>query len=225
LYICTLTILEMLEPLRYILEKSTIVLASASPRRREILDNQGLTFVVRPSNVEENLDKNNYKGKPFDYTVDTAALKADDVYAKTSSEFPHGSLLVIGCDTVVTCQGQIYEKPKDRDDAVRMLSTLSGNKHVVYSGVKMIWRVSDNASREVSTFYEGTEVEMADLTDKIIKGYVETGEPMDKAGGYGIQSRGGSLVSGISGDYFNVMGFPVHRFSVELTKLLNGHKL
>ena len=157
----------MLEPLRYILDKSTIVLASASPRRREILTNQGLSFVVRPSHVEENLDKNNYQGKPFDYTVDTAALKADDVYEKVTSEFPNGPLLVIGCDTVVTLENRIYEKPKDKDDACRMLSNLSGNSHTVYSGVKMIWR--SHNTNNVSTFYEGTQVEMASLTDTVIK--------------------------------------------------------
>ena len=159
----------MLEPLRFILDKSTVVLASASPRRREILNNQGLKFLVRPSNVEEDLEKNNYQGRPFDYTVDTAALKADDVYEKISSECPEGSLLVIGCDTVVTHQGRIYEKPKDTEDAVRMLSTLSGNSHVVYSGVKMIWRDGGSSNRKISTFYEGTTVEVAQLTDQIIQ--------------------------------------------------------
>ena len=159
----------MLEPLRFILDKSTVVLASASPRRREILNNQGLKFLVRPSNVEEDLEKNNYQGRPFDYTVDTAALKADDVYEKISSECPEGSLLVIGCDTVVTHQGRIYEKPKDTEDAVRMLSTLSGNSHVVYSGVKMIWRGSESANTNITTFYEGTTVEVAKLTDQIIQ--------------------------------------------------------
>ena len=159
----------MLEPLRYILDKSTIVLASASPRRKEIFLNQGLSFIVRPSNVEENLDKIQYEGKPFEYTVDTAALKADNVYDNVSSEFPEGSLLVIGCDTVVTCQGRIYEKPKDTDDAVRMLTTLSGSSHIVYSGVKIIWRGAAKAEREVTTFYEGTTVEMAELTDQVIK--------------------------------------------------------
>lgn len=208
----------MLEPLRYILDKCTIVLASASPRRREILTNQGLSFVVRPSHVDENLDKNMYQGRPFDYTMDTAALKADEVYEKVTSEFPDGPLLVIGCDTVVTFENRIYEKPKDKDDACRMLSNLSGHSHTVYSGVKMIWRAPN--TRKISTFYEGTDVEMVSLTETVIKGYVETHEPMDKAGGYGIQSRGGSLVRRISGDYFNVVGFPVHRFSVELTKLL-----
>ena len=159
----------MLEPLRFILDKSTVVLASASPRRREILTNQGLKFLVRPSNVEEDLDKDSYQGRPFDYTVDTAALKADDVYEKISSECPEGSLLVIGCDTVVTYQGRIYEKPKDPEDAVRMLTSLSGSSHVVYSGVKMIWRGSQSSNMNISTFHEGTTVEVAQLTDQIIK--------------------------------------------------------
>ena len=167
-YSCTIIFLEMLEPLRFILDKSTIVLASASPRRKEILTNQGLSFVVRPSNVKEDLDKSKYQGKPFDYSVDTAALKADDVYDKVTSEFPDGSLLVIGCDTVVTCGGNIYEKPRDKEDACRMLSKLSGSTHTVYSGVKVIWR-GPHTSRKVTTFYEGTEVEMATLSDRIIE--------------------------------------------------------
>ena len=133
------------------------------------MTNQGLEFLVRPSNVEEDLDKDNYQGRPFDYTVDTAALKADDVYAKISSECSEGSLLVIGCDTVVTYEGRIYEKPKDTDDAVRMLRTLSGSSHVVYSGVKMIWRGGESANINISTFHEGTTVEVAQLTDQIIK--------------------------------------------------------
>ena len=100
-----------------------------------------------------------------------------------------------------------------------MLSGFSGGQHQVYSGVKLVWRPEQGEKREVS-FYEGTQVDFAAVSASVIRGYIETGEPMDKAGGYGIQGVGASLVRGIQGDYFNVMGFPVHRFAEQLTKLL-----
>ena len=211
----------MLEPLRHILDKSKIVLASQSPRRREILQNiLGLDLIIRPSHAEENLDKSKYEGKPFSYTQDTAALKTDQVFRESDKEFENDSLLVIGCDTVVTLNGTIYEKPVDKDDAFRILNTLSGTQHSVYSGVKLIWRPLNGEMKEIS-FYEETSVEFAKVSEEVIKSYIETGEPMDKAGGYGIQGKGASFISGIHGDYFNVMGFPVHRFSVQLTSLLS----
>ena len=211
----------MLEPLRHILDKSKIVLASQSPRRKEILQNiLGLDFIVRPSHAEENLDKSKYEGKPFNYTQDTAALKTDHVFRELDKEFENDSLLVIGCDTVVTYKGTIYEKPVDKDDAFRILNTLSGTNHYVYSGVKLIWRPLGGQKKEMS-FYEETSVEFAAVSEDVLRSYIDTGDPMDKAGGYGIQGRGASFISGIHGDYFNVMGFPVHRFSVQLTSLLS----
>ena len=210
----------MLEPVRHILNKTTIILASASPRRKEIFENLGLNFTVKPSTVDENLKKSEYVGKPFKYTVDTAALKADDVFNKVVQEYENENLVVIGCDTVVTHENIIYEKPKDVSDAARILSKLSGDTHTVYSGVKIIYQEKGGARGEV-TFHEGTEVEFAELSEEVIQGYISTGEPMDKAGGYGIQGRGGSLVRGIKGDYFNVMGFPAHAFSVKFTECLN----
>eukprot|EP00090_Calanus_glacialis_P014317 TRINITY_DN23088_c0_g1_i1.p1 TRINITY_DN23088_c0_g1~~TRINITY_DN23088_c0_g1_i1.p1 ORF type:complete len:220 (-),score=50.38 TRINITY_DN23088_c0_g1_i1:36-695(-) len=209
----------MLEPMRHFLDKTTIILASASPRRKEILQNLGLTFVVKPSTVDENLEKSKYVGRPFDYTVDTAALKADDVFKTVIKDHESDNLVVIGCDTIVTHGGTIYEKPKDVGDAARILNILSGNSHIVYSGVKLIYKEKGGVKRE-ETFYEATEVEFAELSEEVINGYIATGEPMDKAGGYGIQGRGGSLVRGIKGDYFNVMGFPAHTFSLKLTECL-----
>jgi len=132
------------------------------------------------------------------------------------------NLIVIGSDTIVTHGGVIYEKPADDEDAFRILSVLSGNIHRVYSGVSIILRTDTDQVTRVS-FSEGTDVQFASLSDAVIRGYIRTGEPMDKAGGYGIQGRGCSLVQGITGDYFNVMGFPAHRFAVELTRLLNNN--
>ena len=209
----------MLEPLRHILDKSTIVLASQSPRRKQILTNLGLNLVIKPSHAEENLDKSLYVGKPFEYTKDTAALKTDAVFQEVDHEYENQNLLVIGTDTVVTYQGTIYEKPRDKDDAFRILSTLNNTSHSVFSGIKMIWRTAGGVKKNVS-FYEETKVKFANVSDEVLKSYIETGDPMDKAGGYGIQGIGGNLIEGIQGDYFNVMGFPVHRFSVKLTELV-----
>ena len=116
----------MLEPLKYILDNSKVILGSASPRRKEIMETLGVAAIVMPSGVEENLDKGDYVGRPFDYSVDTAELKADDVFRKAKDQFKDTNLVVVGSDTVVTHQGVIYEKPKDEDDAYRILSTLSG---------------------------------------------------------------------------------------------------
>ena len=209
----------MLEPLRHLLDKTTVILASASPRRKEILQNLGLTFIVNPSTVEEDLEKSKYVGKPFDYTVDTAALKADEVFSRVASEYGDENIVVIGCDTIVTFNNIIYEKPKDVGEAARILSTLSGSTHTVYSGVKLILQEKGGGRQEI-TFYEGTQVQFSDLSAEVIEGYIGTGEPMDKAGGYGIQGKGASLVKGIRGDYFNVVGFPVHAFCMKLTECL-----
>ena len=195
-------------------------MASASPRRKEILGNLGLKFTVQPSKVDENLDKSRYINRAFDYTVDTASLKAREVFRSHETDTQDENVLVIGCDTIVTFEGTIYEKPIDESDAFRILRTLSGNCHTVYSGVIFIYK-DRNGSVNEESFYEATDVEFANLSDEVIEGYIRTGEPMDKAGGYGIQGKGGSLVKGIKGDYFNVMGFPSHTFSVRLTQLLN----
>ena len=208
--------------MRHILDKTTIILASASPRRKEILQNIGLKFTVQPSTVEENLSKSNYIVKPYDYTVDTAGLKADDVFEKVKDIKP-GDLIVIGCDTIVTHEGIIYEKPKDVSDASRILGILSGQTHTVFSGVKLIFRGKDGSKYE-ETFYEATDVEFTELSKDIIEGYIATKEPMDKAGGYGIQGKGCSLVKGIKGDYFNVMGFPAHAFTLKLLQCLQNIK-
>ena len=210
----------MLEPLRHILDRSAIVLASQSPRRREVLQNIGkLNIIIRPSNAEENLEKSKYEAKSFNYTMDTAALKTDAVFESVETEYENKDLLVIGCDTVVTYKGSIYEKPKDKEDALRILNTLNGTDHEVYSGMKLIWKPLKGEKKELS-FYEETKVNFASVSEDVLRGYIETGEPMDKAGGYGIQGVGASLVQGIKGDYFNVMGFPFHTFCVKLTELL-----
>jgi len=201
------------------LSSCRVVLASKSPRRQEILKNMGLNAEIRPSAVEENLEKKLYEGRLQDYAVDTATLKVNHVFNSLKDESLEQTLIVIGSDTIVTHNGKIYEKPADVEDAVRIISTLSGSTHTVFSGVSLVAR-GTNGQVERTTFFEGTDVEFAQLSEEVIRAYVATGEPFDKAGGYGIQACGCTLVKGISGDYFSVMGFPAHRFAVELTSLL-----
>ena len=209
----------MLEPLKYTLSKTRVILASASPRRKDIFHSLGLDVEIKPSNAEENLDKKSYKGNPWQYAVDTSQLKVEDVFLKLS-DTDDRLLVLVGADTVIAMDGDIYEKPKDKEDAARILRSFSGRSHTVYTGVTIIFRTEEGHTERIQ-FHEGTDVQFADLTDEVIRAYIETGEPMDKAGGYGIQGKGGSLVKGIHGDYYNVVGFPTHTFCRELTKLMS----
>ncbi|XP_063609610.1 dTTP/UTP pyrophosphatase-like [Penaeus indicus] len=125
---------------------------------------------------------------------------------------------VIGADTCVTLDGTVYGKPKDRDHAFSMLSNLSGRNHEVLTGVCLM--VHKGQEWQEINFSETTTVNFATLSPQVINAYIDTGEPMDKAGGYGIQALGGMLIEGIQGDYYNVMGFPLHRFCQSLVPVL-----
>ena len=176
-----------------------IILASASPRRKEILTLVGLMFDVVVSDCDENISY----VSPEDMVKKLSCRKAENVAEKLKGEKePH---LVIGSDTVVYFQGKILGKPKDKDDAFRMLKELSGQTHVVYTGVTVI----DTASGRIDTFCEATKVEFYPVSDEEIKNYIATGDPLDKAGSYGVQGLGAFLVKRIEGDYFTVVGLPV----------------
>ena len=180
-----------------------LILASASPRRKELLALAGFEFDVVTSSVDEIIDP---ELKPHELVVSLASQKAKAVASK------HTDKTVIGADTVVVLDGKVLGKPKNEQDAVDMLKALSGNIHEVYTGVYLV-----NGGKEKG-FYECTKVKFCTLSDEQISAYVATGEPMDKAGSYGIQGKGCMLVEGIEGDYFNVVGFPVSRFCRELYK-------
>eukprot|EP00397_Hematodinium_sp_SG-2012_P016173 GEMP01016492.1.p1 GENE.GEMP01016492.1~~GEMP01016492.1.p1 ORF type:complete len:225 (+),score=36.17 GEMP01016492.1:58-675(+) len=186
-----------------------VILASESPRRREILGTILKDFEVEPSSFEENLDKSQF-AHPRDYVVANARGKAGEVAGRASST----DAIVISADTVVVRDERILEKPKSVDEAKEMLWSLSGRKHVVYTGVCICYK------GKTKVFAEGTDVVFAPLTDAIIDAYVATGEPMDKAGSYGIQALGGLLVSHIEGSYHNVVGFPLFAFCNELVAFL-----
>lgn len=174
-----------------------IVLASQSPRRKELLGRMGLEFVTQASKIDESA---------FD------GLEARELVATLSREKAQwiarqldGETLVIGADTVVVRDGAALGKPKDAEDAVAMLLSLSGRDHQVCTGVTVC------RGDQVLTQVEETQVTFRDLTEAEVRQYVSTGEPMDKAGAYGIQGLGGLLVEGIRGDYSNVVGLPVCR--------------
>lgn len=179
----------------------TIILASTSPRRRELLASAGVEFTVVPSHAEEVADDSL---PAADIAMTNARLKAQAV------EADHPDELVIGADTVVALDGHVYGKPRDDADAQRMLSELSGQTHVVITGVSL---VKGEHSR---TFAEQTLVTFKQLSPKQIAEYVATGEPADKDGAYGIQGLGGALVNHIEGDYNNVVGLPADRLLEEL---------
>ncbi|CAK9221691.1 unnamed protein product [Sphagnum jensenii] len=207
-----------------LLSSKRIVLASASPRRSELLRGLGLKVEILPSTFAENLEKSAFAGAG-EYAVATATQKAIEVFRRTCEA---GKLadLIVAADTVVEIDTQILEKPLDKEDAMRMLTSLSGCKHKVYSGVVLVLpSFSDPAldqSPLIRSFWEETVVEFAELEDEAICAYAASGEPMGKAGGYGIQGIGGSFVKGIEGCFFNVMGFPVHRFCVEVDSLVKN---
>lgn len=183
----------------------SIILASASPRRKELMTQVGLTFRVQPSNNDEIITKNN----PEEIVKELSYQKAKEVF-----ENGHLQDIVIGADTIVIYEGNILGKPKDEAEAYAMINRLQGNTHQVYTGVSVIWKQENNT--HVLAFAERTDVELFPMTDKEIKEYVDTKEPFDKAGGYGIQGCFASFVKRINGDYNNVVGLPVARLYQEL---------
>ena len=174
----------------------TIILASASPRRRELLTLVGIPHQVDPADVDETVHRGE---RPEVYVERLAREKAAVVATR------HAGAVVIAADTTVVHDGEILGKPESAADAQAMLARLSGHTHEVYTGMAVI--VGDRVASAV----ERVEVTFRDLSDGDIRAYVATGEPMDKAGAYGIQGRGATIVERIHGDYFSVMGLGVRR--------------
>ena len=179
-----------------------IVLASASPRRKEILQQVGISFEVCASDADETVDNTQ-----ADYIVmELSARKAQaarECYGASDKIF-------LGADTIVACEGKILGKPADEQDAYVMLQMLQGNRHEVYTGVTLL-----DGKRQV-TFFEVTHVQIRSMTDRQIKQYIASKEPMDKAGAYGIQGAFAAYIEGIQGDYYNVVGLPIARVCQEL---------
>ena len=176
-----------------------IILASASPRRKEILEKAGIKFKIITADVDESISADI---PPYMAVMQTALKKAVAV-AKTVQEGEY----IISADTVVCIDGRILGKPKDEADAFEMLATLRGKVHQVLTGVCMMHLLTEHTA----TFCESTDVYFKEVTDEEILNYIKGGEPMDKAGAYGIQGEGAFLVSKIEGDFQNVVGLPLTR--------------
>lgn len=181
------------------------ILASASPRRKELLEQIGVKFDILPATGEEEITKE----LPGEVVMELAKQKAEEV-AKTAG----ADALVLGADTVVAYEGKILGKPKDEADALRMLTMLSGKEHEVYTGVALI----DNRDQSMENFFERTKVTMYPVSEEEIRDYIAGGEPMDKAGAYAIQGLGAKFIQKIEGDYNNVVGLPIGRIYQEIKR-------
>ena len=177
-----------------------IILASNSPRRKELLGQMGLSFSVITSDCEESSDKE----KVSEYVMELAGIKANAVAERVSKNM--SNYLVVGADTVVALDEQVLGKPHSKEEALEMLMQLSGKRHWVYTGVCLV------TEKGTEAFYSKTAVYMRPFTEREAIAYINTKEPMDKAGSYGIQGIGAFLVDHIEGDYNTVVGFPLSMF-------------
>lgn len=184
-----------------------LILASGSPRRRDLLAfiQPDFKVVTLPTNEDY------WPGTPPDIVVETLALRKAGAVKDI-----HPLDTIIGADTIVVLDGKIFGKPESKADAHQMLKALSGREHIVFTGVAIL------CPHDQTVFSVKTSVRFTELTDQEITAYIDTGEPMDKAGAYGIQGPGAMLVEGISGDFYNVMGLPVCRLAKELRYLEAG---
>lgn len=181
-----------------------LILASGSPRRSELLHQMDISFQIQKSNIEENLPPHIH---PQEAVILLSSQKAEDV----ASQFP--AYFVLGADTVVSIEQEILGKPSHAKEAYSMLEKLSGTTHQVYTGVSIV------VGNRTHSFYERTDVTFWELSEQDITLYIESEEPFDKAGGYGIQGKGAYFVKEIKGDYYNVMGLPLSRTIRELKKM------
>lgn len=193
-----------------------IVLGSASPRRRELLQQIGMEFSIITSDCEESITKMT----PEEVVQELSLMKAKDVFAKIKREdrvLDTSEVLVIGADTIVALEGEILGKPHSKENAISMLNHLQGKTHQVYTSVSFVWE--ENGEILAHTFFECTEVEVLPMTKEEIAYYVNLDTCMDKAGAYGIQNEFACYVKGIKGDYNNVVGLPIGRVYQELKQL------
>ena len=188
--------------------KQTLILASASPRRKTLLEQIGICPQVMPSEIEEVMTG---KEDPRELVMSLSEQKAADVASRCEA-----GTVVLGADTVVVLDGQVLGKPGSEKEAEAMITALQGRSHQVYTGVSLILA----GTAQKITFAEKTEVIVFPMTGEEIKTYVKSGEPMDKAGAYGIQGSFASYIKGIEGDYNNVVGLPVGRVYQELKTLM-----
>ena len=187
-----------------------IILASASPRRKELLKQIGMSFKTMPSVKEEKITKNT----PEEIVEELSYQKAVDICGQLGDSMKE-DFVVIGADTIVSIWGEVMGKPADKEDACEMLSKLQGKSHQVYTGVTLAWKYKDTPAM-FHTFHECSDVTVYPLTEEEIRSYVNSGEPMDKAGAYAVQGKFAAYIQGICGDYNNIVGLPVGRVYQEM---------
>lgn len=229
---CQRTVLPYLKEINF---NRRVILASASPRRSELLKLMGLTsFEVIKSSFEENISHSLYSDNR-DYCSATARQKGLDVIKELEKDSEYiisdelKSIILFSADTIVDYGGKIFEKPKDYDDAYSMLSQLNGKEHSVHTAVTIFGNRSfkngalrTSSFTNLSSFVETSKVKFINMSENDIKFYLSTNEPFDKSGSYGIQGLGGQFVEKVDGCYFNVMGLPISRLSRELAKLFQN---
>ena len=191
-------------------ENIRIILASGSPRRTELLQTAGIPHEVIVSGADEDVRE----ADPRALVEELSARKAQEVFERIQDQAEQRETVVIGADTVVACDRKILGKPEDEEDAFRMLQMLSGRAHHVFTGVTLCGVTG--GKKKTVTFSEESLVHVAKLTEEEIRSYIRSGEPLDKAGAYGIQGSFMKHVSGIEGDYFNIVGLPVSHLYREL---------
>ena len=192
------------------MEKSKIILASGSPRRKELLLQIGIVPEIIVSHVEEKITSD----VPAEVVMSLAEQKAVDV----AKEMPEGTV-ILGSDTVVAADGKILGKPKSHEEAYEMIRRLAGRSHQVYTGVWLGKKGPEGEVDTVVSFYDETDVNVSPMTEKEIREYADSEEPMDKAGSYAVQGFFARYIDGLKGSYANVMGLPVHLVYQELKKL------
>lgn len=192
------------------MEKSKIILASGSPRRKELLLQIGIVPEIIVSHVEEKITSD----VPAEVVMSLAEQKAVDV----AKEMPEGTV-ILGSDTVVAADGKILGKPKSHEEAYEMIRRLAGRSHQVYTGVCLVKKRPEGEADTVVSFYDETDVNVSPMTEKEIWEYADSEEPMDKAGSYAVQGFFARYIDGLKGSYANVMGLPVHLVYQELKKL------
>ena len=196
--------------MKYKMEKKSIILASGSPRRKELLLQIGIVPEIIVSHVEEKITSD----VPAEVVMSLAEQKAVDV----AKEMPEGTV-ILGSDTVVAADGKILGKPKSHEEAYEMIRRLAGRSHQVYTGVCLVKKGPEGEADTVVSFYDETDVNVSPMTEKEIRKYADSEEPMDKAGSYAVQGFFARYIDGLKGSYANVMGLPVHLVYQELKKL------
>ncbi|MEA4971649.1 MAG: Maf family protein [Candidatus Metalachnospira sp.] len=192
-----------------------IILASNSSRRKNLLEMLNVPFTIVESGVNERVEEENYKEQGVEHTPYEWVKAISEIKAETVGKKVGNNKIVIAADTIVTYMGKIVHRPFEKIHAVEMLEKLSGHKHTVYTGLAVMY-IDEIGNSEIHSMVSATDVYMRKLTLEEIETYADTGEPYDKAGGYGIQGKGSLLIDHIDGDYYTVVGLPLALLFEEL---------